>query len=293
MRRLAFAVICTAATTLGASQPSAPDAVARILHNAGERVEQFFRRAQSLVCLEIVYLQALNSSMTKDGPGRTVESELRMSWLAEGENQPPRRALMLRQLLKVNGQPPLKTDSKNCTTPEQESSEPQQLALLLPGQRTNYVFAQAGSAVVDGRSAVMIDYRETTRSRANARLINDRDECVSVTIEGGRSGRLWIDRQTFDVLRLDQRLNDWVDVLMPRTARRMVEGYPTAWTLERMDTSTRFRRVTFQNPEESLVLPESSSSLRIMRGSATPQLRSTVEYRNYQRFLTGGRIVGQ
>jgi hypothetical protein len=292
MRRLALAMICAAATTLGAVQPSAPNALTGILRRAGERVEHFFRRAQSLVCLEIVHLEPLNLSMTSEGPGRTVESELRVSWPATGEDQPSGEARILRQLLKVNGEPPRKTDSKNCTTPEQESSEPQPLSLLLPSQRDDYVFKHAGLATVDGRGAIMIDYREVKRAEAQSRLIDGRDDCVSVEVEGGRSGRLWIDPETFDVLRLDQRLNHWVDISLPRTARRIVGRYATSWTLERMDTSTRFRRVTFQNPEEALVLPESSLSLRIMRGAETPRLPSTVEYRNYQRFLTGGRIVG-
>jgi hypothetical protein len=293
MRRLVLALICAAgATTLGAVQPSAPDVLTSTLRRAGERVEHFFRRAQSLVCLEIVHLQPLNFSMTSTGLGRTVESELRVSWPAAGEDQPSGEARTLRQLLNVNGQPPRKNDAKNCTTPEQESSETQPLSLLLPSRRRDYVFTHAGVATLDGRGAIMIDYREVKRAEAQSRLIDGRDDCVSVEVEGGTSGRLWIDGETFDVLRLDQQLDGWVDIPLPRTARRMVAGYLTSWTLERMDTSTRFRRVTFQNPNEALMLPESSLSLRIMRGAETPRLRTTVEYRNYQRFLTGGRIVG-
>ncbi len=76
MRRLVLALICAAgATTLDAVQPSAPDVLTSTLRRAGERVEHFFRRAQSLVCLEIVHLQPLNFSMTSTGLGRTVESD--------------------------------------------------------------------------------------------------------------------------------------------------------------------------------------------------------------------------
>jgi hypothetical protein len=35
----------------------------------------------------------------------------------------------------------------------------------------------------------------------------------------------------------------------------------------------------------------SSSSLQITRGAGTPRLRTRTEYRHYQRFLTGGRII--
>jgi len=51
--------------------------------------------------------------------------------------------------------------------------------------------------------------------------------------------------------------------------------------------------VTFNNPDEAVVVPTSLSSLRIMRGSGVPCLRTTTDYKNYQRFLTGGRVVGE
>jgi hypothetical protein len=51
--------------------------------------------------------------------------------------------------------------------------------------------------------------------------------------------------------------------------------------------------MSFTNPDETLLLPESLSSLRITRGSGTPRLRTMTEYRNYQRFLTDGRVVGE
>jgi hypothetical protein len=47
----------------------------------------------------------------------------------------------------------------------------------------------------------------------------------------------------------------------------------------------------FDNPEETLVLPVSSSSLRVTQGAGTPRMRVTTEYQHYRRFLTGGRIV--
>ncbi|WP_255996951.1 hypothetical protein, partial [Klebsiella pneumoniae] len=61
-------------------------------------------------------------------------------------------------------------------------------------------------------------------------------------------------------------------------------------TLERQDTSLRFGRVQFTNPDESIVLPQTSSELRIVRGAS--RLRTMTRFTNYRRFLTGGRVVG-
>jgi hypothetical protein len=104
-------------------------------------------------------------------------------------------------------------------------------------------------------------------------------------------GRIWIDADTYDVLRLDQGLGGLVEIPLPKAATRR-SGSPSSWTMERWDTTIRFKPVAFENPSETLVLPESQSSIRITRGSGSPRLRTTTQYKNYQRFLTSGRIVG-
>jgi hypothetical protein len=262
------------------------------LQRAGERVERYFARAQSIVCLEVVVLQALTPGWTSDGFARTVESELRLSWKPREDGKPQTEAQMLRQLIKVNGHKPEKDDWNNCTAPEQQTQEPQALSLLLPGLRADYQFALAGPSAIDRRRAIMIDYRLMKETSVESQMIEGRDDCVSFNVEGGMRGRIWIDVETYDVLRLDQRLGGMVEIPLPKDAKRRASS-PVSWTMERWDTSIRFRRVAFENPEETLVLPQSLTSIRITRGSAMPRLRTTTEYKNYQRFLTAGRVVGE
>jgi hypothetical protein len=290
MRWFACAIGLLAAVELQARAPDTA-ALATILERAGERVERFFLRAQSIVCLEVVHLQPITSGWSSEGLGRTVESELRLSWEPAADGTPTTEAQMLRRLLKVNGQEPRKNDWNNCTTPEQEAEEPQALSLLLPGQRPDYTFALAGQTFVDRRRAVMIDYRLMRAMSVETSMIEGRDDCISFNLEGGMRGRIWIDNETYDVLRLDQGLGGLVEIPLPREATRRGGG-PTSWTMERWDTSTRFKQVAFENPSETLVLPESQSSLRITRGSGSPRLRTTTHYKNYQRFLTSGRVIG-
>ena len=164
--------------------------------------------------------------------------------------------------------------------------------MLLPSERDGYAFKMAGPARVDRRAAIMIDYRLLKEAAVESHLVEGRDDCVSFNVEGGMQGRLWIDAETFEVLRVDQRLMGMVEIPLPRAISRLPDS-PRSWTLERMDTSIRFKTVTFTNPDETLMLPASTSSLSITRGSGTPRLRTTTEFVNYQRFLTGGRIVGQ
>jgi hypothetical protein len=163
--------------------------------------------------------------------------------------------------------------------------------LLLPGQRADYQFASAGHSQVDRRAAVMVDYRLLKEVSVESSMLEGRDDCITFDVEGGMRGRLWIDAETYDVLRLDQHLSGMVEIPLPREATRRASS-PASWTMERWDTSIRFRSVAFKNPDETLVLPVSLSSITITRGSGTPRLRTTTEYRNYQRFLTGSRVIG-
>ncbi len=82
-----------------------------------------------------------------------------------------------------------------------------------------------------------------------------------------------------------------VEIPLPKRATR--GNAPTRWTIERMDTSIRFKPVAFSDPDETLVLPATVSSLRMTRGSGTPRLRTMTDYTKYQRFFTGARVVGE
>lgn len=290
MKTLALAICLAAAGSIAAAQSDTAPSLTTVLQRAGERVARFLTRAQSIVCLEVVYLQPLTPSWSTDGFGRTVESELRLSWPG-GAEKTSTDAQTMRQVIRVNGGRPRRDDWRNCTTPEQESEEPQALSLLLPAERADYRFTLAGEGFIDRRRAIMIDYRRLAPAAVASEMVDGREDCVSFDIEGGMRGRIWIDADTFDVLRLDRNLSSMIEIPLPRPVR-LRAGSPVSWTMERWDTTIRFKTVTFSDPDETLVLPVSASSLQITRGAGTPRLRTRTEYRNYQRFLTGGRVVG-
>jgi hypothetical protein len=278
------------AVGLSAEQAPTIDLVS-VLQRAGERVTEYFARAQSLVCLERVSLQKLGMSFGADGPARFVESELRLSWDPSPDDPTPTDARTLRQVLRVNGGAPRKKDYQNCTTPEQQETEEQPLSMLLPHVRGDYTFTAGGHETIDGRQAFVIAFREIQKPKVESWLVKDNEDCISFDIQGGMRGKIWIDVETHDVLRLDQSLSGLVEIPLPRKATR--RGGSFFWTMERWDRSIRFKRVTFQDPIETLVLPVTSSTLQITRGAGTPRLRTQTQYLGYRRFMTGARVVPQ
>lgn len=285
-------LVGTAVAAAGAQSRDGAVDLATILERAGEKVTEYFARAQSLVCLETVRLQPLGTGLTADGFARVVESELRLSWDPLLDTALPPEAKTLRQLLKVNGHRPRKNDHDSCTGPEQQASETQPLSMLLPEQRRDYVFSLARPEKIDGRTVLVVNYRLTTPTSVEVSEVEGNDDCISYEVEGGVRGRLWLDPDTHEVLRLDQGLSGLVEVPLPRRiARRSPPN--SHFTVERMDTSIRFKAITFTDPDETLVLPVSSTQLRITRGSGQPRLRTVTEYVRYRRFLTGARVVSQ
>lgn len=261
-----------------------------VLDRAAARVVDYFARAQSIVCLEKVALQRLSLGLSSDGPARFVESELRLSWEPSKEDPTPKEARTLRQVIRVNGHPPRKKDWNNCTTPEQEDSEEQPLSMLLPESRAELSFEYKGRDMLDGRDAVVIEFREKKgRPTVDVSLVEDNEDCISFNIDGGMRGKLWIDAETSDVLRLDRSLSGLVEIPLPRKAQRI--GVSPSWTMERWDSTIRFKAVKFDDPSETLILPVSSSSLQMVRGAGTPRLRTTTHYTSYRRFMTGARVV--
>lgn len=45
------------------------------------------------------------------------------------------------------------------------------------------------------------------------------------------------------------------------------------------------------DPDESVMLPVSKETVTVVRNAGSPRVRTSQSFRNYRRFITGGRIV--
>jgi len=267
-------------TVLEAGQAITPDAaVARI----GDYVEQYYKRAQSLVADEQVVIQPLRSDLGNDGFARRLTYELRVEWNPDtsGDESP---AKVTRQLLAVNGRPPREGQEPECLDPRDVSPEP--LAFLLPDRRDKFVFTAAGMGRIDGRPAIMLNYRSV---RAEPPKAEWKDECVSIDLPGRARGRVWADPETAEILRLDEGITGMVDIDVPIKQQR--RGAAMYMTIERADSSIRYQPVTFTDPDETLILPARIDTVTVVRNSGSPRVRISQTFGNYRRFVTASRIV--
>jgi hypothetical protein len=262
------------------AQTVPPDAT---VERVGDYVERYYTRAQSVVVEENVAIQPLKLDLTTDGFARRLTYELRVEWNPEAaDDDGP--AKVTRQLLAVNGRPPREGQEPECLDPKSTSPEP--LAFLLPDRRGKFTFRAAGLGRVGERTAVMIDYRSV---KPEDPKVEWKEECVTVNLPGRSRGRIWADPETSEILRLDEGIIGLVDVAVPRKQQR--NGGATHLTIERADSTIRYRRVLFTDPDEILVLPSSIETVTVVRNSGSPRTRISQTFSNYRRFVTGSRIV--
>jgi hypothetical protein len=245
-------------------------------------VEEYYGRAQRLMVNEVVTLEHLRSDLTPSGPPRRLEYELRVEWNPEGAEP---RASVVRQLVKVGSRPAKPGREPECLDPKGVSPEP--LAFLLADRRGRFVFRDAGAARTAGRQAMLFHY---SPARSEEPTVTGDKECISIDMPMRTRGRVWVDPETFAVLRLEEGIVGVTDVRVPR-ALQTTAGWGAYVTVERSDTTTRYQRVRFSDPDEAILLPESIESVSVIRSAGIQRLRMTQRYRDYRRFLTASRIV--
>lgn len=274
-----------ALSTAAAAQQAVGNAnLTETIARVGRRVEAYYARARTIICTERVLIQALRADLMPDGAGRRLEYELRVEWQPPGAGLPAGHAQVVRRLLSVNGRPPSPKVDPVCFDPTPVSPEP--LAVFLPALRNQYAFSLTGTARTNGRPSVQLDYRD---AMAKLPEIAWKGDCVTVSVPAKTVGRAWVDVDTGDVLRLDERFAGLFEIPSPR--ERQEHGAPAAMVIERNDTSIRYRTVRFSDPDETLLLPSSMDTLSIVRNAGTPRVRTTQAFTDYKRFTTGSRIV--
>lgn len=283
------AAIVLAAGTVTAQAP--PD-IDTLLARVSERVEQYYRRAQQIICVENATVQPIGSDFFPKGLARTTEAELRVESDATAEGDGPTRATVVRQLVKVNGRRPRDKDRKDragCTDPNPLSAEP--LAFLLPANREGYTFTSSGFGKGKNRGALVIDFA-TSSSGGKGTLVEDErghPDCFGWSLPTALKGRVWVDANSYEVLRMEQHMAGPGDVRVTFAQQRK-HNLPASIVVDRFDTTIRYKTIVFKDPEEAVLLPESIETMILMR-NGLESIRRRQNFSDYRRFLTGGRIV--
>jgi hypothetical protein len=281
--------VCACWVTVSAVPQTAPD-IETLMTRVGERVADYYRRAQSVVCVEHSTVQPIQWNWTSEGFARTVESELRLE--SEAVDGTLAEAKLIRNIRRINGRAPRERDRKDrtgCTDPDAVSPEP--LAFLLPAHRDAYRFMSVHAGREQHRAALIIDFMSADRTSRPELVEDERGhaDCFDWSGPVATRGRVWVDANTFEVLRVDRHNAGPVDVRVPWSLQRRY-NLPAWVVVERDDLTVRYKPMPFSDPDEVIVLPESLDALTVVR-SGLQSIRRTETFSGYSRFLTTGRMV--
>ena len=254
------------------------------LSRVGAQLERRYGRSQRIVSTETVWVRSFTHDMRPNGSPRRLEFERREEWGTVMDDGMP-TVRVFRELRSVNGRQPTERDLDACLTPPLESEDP--LAALLPVRQSEVEFSLVGLEVIDGRSVARLDYVPVGEGHATVTLDED---CVSISLRGRSSGEVWVDIESGDVLRFDERLTRPFEFREPEDRP---QARPGSIALERDDLSIRYERVTFQDPHETLMLPRSVEHSWVVQGSGfVPRYYRNQEFSNHRRFVTDSRVLG-
>jgi hypothetical protein len=290
-RRSPTALIFFAIAVLAASRPvrteqtggqaGEPSSVDALLARVEQRVLEYFARARSIVCEETTRIEQLDVNFASGfGLNRRVVAELRVAWDAAVDGDAP-EATVHREILTINGRPPKARDINDCFDPKPISPAP--LAMLVEPKRAGYQFSISGTKKVNDRRAIVLEYKPT--DPPGTPKIEWTDNCVSVDLPNWSEGRVFVDAASGDVLRLDESMTRRFEFDVP--VKQQLAFGPVTMTIDRVNTSVHYKPVTFHDPEETVLLPDSIETFQSFR----TRTRIVQTYRNYRRFMTGGRLV--
>jgi hypothetical protein len=231
-------------------------------------------------------VQQIGTGYSPEGFARTVESELHV---APDAGDALGEAKFVREIRKVNGRVPRAKEGKEragCTDPNPLSPEP--LAFLLPKNRHEYRFSWGGYGKGKEQNLFFIDYQSIEKEKpAFVEDKKGREGCFQINLPVERK-RLWVDAQSYEVVRIEEHLAARVEIRVPFSQQRK-NLLPDVIVVDRFDLITRYKPVAFQNPDEMLLLPASIEQVAVLHGAQSN--RKMQEFSNYRRFLTAGRII--
>ena len=276
LTRLALASLIVCPVAHPAPTAAQIDQVSAILGALADRTQQYYDRFVSIICTETVRQQELKRNLAPTGKPRVTVFELSVSRSTESGRESDFR--VERTLESVNARPARRNQQPGCTDPKTGTPDP--LAFLLKANQDAYRFKLTDQSAggPSGTRALEFVQRELDRAR-----ISWKGNCFDAE-GGGHSGTLWYDPATYDVVQVSVHLAKPFVVPVPA----VYFGIQPPIRVERWETTLRFARVNFSQPDETALLPESIDTLSVFTGA--PSFRTRQELSNYRRFLAESSI---
>ncbi|MFL6255216.1 MAG: hypothetical protein ACJ74T_09335 [Pyrinomonadaceae bacterium] len=265
------------------ASPAKDERLERILERVGEGVARYQTGLFSIAFKETLRREELREEMTAKKSKEYVFDTvvLREDLSAEEEDYYP---LPVRRLKTIDGKP-----SKTRLGPEVNYFV-SSLGFLLPKHRALFQFTFDGEVTEAGRKLYRIRMLSPGEGEPRVewqhRAVGFRFRVVAPLVY-----MIWVDAETFDVLRLESHLAAPFEFDGPRAFGFGRFGPSRHFKYAAQDYFVSFRRQQFKDPEQTLLVPDSAEWVTVIEGASKPRTRATLRFSNYQRFRSGVKVI--
>jgi hypothetical protein len=267
----------------GAAAPAVGQ-LERILERAGEAVARYQAGLFSITFTETLRDEELNKDMTpKKSKEFVFETVVLREALSgnEGDFYPQ----SVRRLKTVDGKP-----AKKGRRVPWYGYNVQSLGLLLPKHLSLYEFTLEGEEAVGGRTAYRLRALRHGQPPPSVEWSRRLMGLASrFRFRAPTYTLIWVDAENFDVLRFETHLVAPFEFNSPRAFGAF--GPSRRLRLANLDYAVTFRRQTFKDPEQTLLVPDAAEWLTVIEGASRPRLRATLRFFNYQRFRSDVKVI--
>ena len=280
---LALLVCAPARAQEPEAEPAKDERLERILDKVGEGVARYRAGLFSITFTETLRREELREDLTAKKAKEYVFDSvvLREALSADEDDYYPR---LVRRLKTIDGKP-----SKKRLGPEIHHAV-SSLGFLLPKNRGLARFTLDGEETEAGRRRYRIRMLSPgegePRVEWKSRAVGFRFRVVAPLVY-----MIWVDAETFDVLRLESHLAAPFEFDGPRAFGFGRLGPSRHFKYAAQDYSVRFRRQQFKDPEQTLLVPDSVEWLTVIEGASKPRTRAALRFSNYQRFRSDVKII--
>jgi hypothetical protein len=263
------------------AEPAKDERLERILEKVGEGVARYQAGLFSIAFSETLRREELREDMTAKKSKEYVFDTvvLREALSADEEDYYPKP---VRRLKTIDGKP-----SKKRLGPE-IGYFVASLGFLLPKSRGQFQFTFDGEVTEAGRKLYRIRMLSPgegePRVEWQRRVVGFRFRVVAPLVY-----LIWVDAETFDVLRLESHLAAPFEFDSPRSFGLFGPSRHLKYAAQ--DYFVRFRRQQFKEPEQTLLVPDSAEWVTVIEGASKPRTRATIRFDNYQRFRSDVKII--
>lgn len=152
---------------------------------------------------------------------------------------------------------------------------------FLIGVDEGYSFSLAGRGEARGRDAIMLDFVWRPEDR-RVRVVRGQQEYLLSVAGVSHAGRVWIDAESSDVLRVERHSGP-VEIVEGRSEQ-------ATWSYERQWTAS-FQLRRFENPEQALLVPESAEVATFLAGESPAVRRMVTTHGDFRRFVADVEIT--